>query len=51
VSESNYTEGELATALHNYEAFHQIPIGSATVEQLQTSSAKISGWLRARPPS
>ena len=47
-SESNYTEGELATALRNYEAFHRIPIGSATVEQLQSSSAKIGGWLRAR---
>ena len=49
-SESNYTQGELATALRNYEAFHRIPIGSAKVEQLQSSSAKIGGWLRARPP-
>jgi hypothetical protein len=49
-SESNYTEGELVTALRNYEAFHRIPSGSATVEQLQSSSAKIGGWLRARPP-
>jgi hypothetical protein len=47
-SESNYTEGELATALRNYEAFHRLPIGRATVEQLQSSSAKIGGWLRAR---
>ena len=50
-SESNYSEGELATTLHNYEAFHRIPIGSATAEQLQSSSAKIGGWLRARPPT
>ena len=42
-----YTEGELATALRNYEAFHRLPFGSATVEQLQSSSAKIGGWLRA----
>jgi hypothetical protein len=43
-----YTEGELATALRNYEDFHRLPFGSATVEQLQSSSAKIGGWLRAR---
>jgi hypothetical protein len=42
-----YTEGELATALRNYEDFHRLPIGSATVEQLQSSSAQIGGWLRA----
>ena len=42
-----YTEGELATALSNFEAFHRIEVGSATVEQLQRSSAKIGGWLRA----
>ena len=48
-SESNYTEGELVTELRNYEAFHRIPIGSATVEQLQSSSAKIDGWLWAGP--
>jgi hypothetical protein len=41
-------EGELEMALRNYEAFHRLPIGSATVEQLQSSSAKIGGWLRAR---
>ena len=41
-----YTEGELATALRNYEAFHRLPFGSATVEQLQSSSANIGGWLR-----
>jgi hypothetical protein len=42
-----YTEGELATALSRFEAFHRIEVGSATVEQLQRSSAKIGGWLRA----
>ena len=42
-----YTEGELATALSSFEAFHRIEVGSATVEQLQRSSAKIGGWLRA----
>jgi hypothetical protein len=36
-------------ALRNYEAFHRITIGSATVEQLQSSSAKIDGWLWAGP--
>jgi len=46
---TGYTEGELEVALRNYEAFHRIPIGSATVEQLQSSSAKIDGWLRAGP--
>jgi hypothetical protein len=40
-----YTEGELATALSRFEAFHRIEVGSATVEQLQRSSAKIGGWL------
>ena len=40
-------EGELEMALRNYEAFHRIPSGSATVGQLQSSSAKIGGWLRA----
>ena len=44
---AEYTEGELATALRNYEAFHRLPFHSATVEQLQSSSAKIGGWLRA----
>ena len=43
---TDYTEGELAMALRSYEAFHRIPVGSATVEQLQSSSAKIDGWLR-----
>jgi hypothetical protein len=43
-------EGELEMALRNYEDFHRLPFGSATVEQLQSSSAKIGGWLRARPP-
>jgi len=42
-------EGELEMALRNYEAFHRIPSGSATVGQLQSSSAKIGGWLRAGP--
>jgi hypothetical protein len=42
-------EGELEMALRNYEDFHRLPIGSATVEQLQSSSAKIGGWLRAGP--
>jgi hypothetical protein len=42
-----YTEGELAMALSHYEAFHRIEVGSATVEQLQRSSAKIGGWLAA----
>ena len=42
-------EGELEMAFRNYEAFHRIPIGSATVEQLQSSSAKIGGWLQAGP--
>ena len=42
-----YTEGELETALRNFEDFHRLPSGSATVEQLQSSSAKIGGWLRA----
>eukprot|EP00900_Chrysochromulina_parva_P016459 jgi/Chrpa1/24814/Chrysochromulina_OHIO_Genome00028132-RA len=43
----DYTKFELETALRNYEAFHRLPIGRATVEQLQSSSAKIGGWLRA----
>ena len=47
VPQPEYTEGEFATALRNYEAFHRLPFGSATVEQLQSSSAKIGGWLRA----
>jgi hypothetical protein len=34
-------------ALSHYEDFHRLPIGSATVEQLQRSSAKIGGWLAA----
>jgi hypothetical protein len=42
-----YTEVELAMALSHYEAFHRIEVGSATVEQLQRSSAKIGGWLAA----
>ena len=42
-----YTEGELATTLRNFEDFQLLPIGSATVEQLQSSSAKIGGWLCA----
>jgi hypothetical protein len=44
-----WSEGELATALRNYEDFHRLPFGSATVEQLQSSSAKIGGWLLAGP--
>ena len=43
---TDYTEGELETALRNYEAFHRLPFHSATVEQLQSSSAGIDGWLR-----
>jgi hypothetical protein len=42
-----YTEGELAMALSHYEDFHRLLIGSATVEHLQRSSAKIGGWLAA----
>jgi hypothetical protein len=34
-------------ALSYYEAFHRIEVGSATVEQLQRSSARIGGWLAA----
>jgi len=45
----DYTKFELETALRNYEDFHRLPIGRATVEQLQSSSAKIDGWLRAGP--
>ena len=43
---TDYTEGELETALRNYEAFYRLPFHSATVEQLQSSSAGIDGWLR-----
>ena len=46
---SGYTEGEVETALRNYEDFHGRPFGSATVEQLQSSCAKIGGWLQAGP--
>ena len=43
------THALLKVGLRNNEAFHRIPIGSATVEQLQSSSAGIDGWLRAGP--
>jgi len=46
---TDYTEGEVEAALRNYEAFHGRPFGSATVEDLQSSSAEIGGWLLAGP--
>jgi len=37
-----------ALALSNYEAFYQLPTGSATLEQVARSAAGIDGWSEAR---
>ena len=46
-----YTTEELATALANFETFHELEPGRATAEQLQRSSAQIGGWLKASLPA
>ena len=33
-------------ALRNYERFHGLPAGTATIDQLQASSAGIDGWYQ-----
>jgi len=42
-----YTDTEIARARANFEAFHRLTSGDATVLQLQRSSAKIAGWMLA----
>jgi HSP20 family molecular chaperone IbpA len=37
-----------ALALQNYEKFHQLPAGTATLEQVQNSSAGIYGWAEGK---
>ena len=39
-------EGVEQRAVENYERFHQLPPGSATLEQVKTSSAGVAGWAR-----
>jgi len=42
-----YSIGEQQLALINYEAFHQLPKGSATLRQVASSAAGINGWSKA----
>jgi hypothetical protein len=39
-----------ATALRNYEDFHSMPRGTATLDQVAGSSAGVSGWTRYEGP-
>lgn len=36
---------DLEQALRNYERYYKLPEGTATVEQLKSSSAGVSGWV------
>ena len=42
-----FTDDEIATARSSFAAFHRLAPSSVTIEQLQRSSATISGWLHA----
>ena len=37
-----------SSALSNFERFHSLPSGSASIDQVQRSSAGIRGWANAR---
>ena len=39
-----------SSALSNFERFHSLPSGSASIDQVQRSSAGIEGWANYRPP-
>lgn len=45
--ETGYDNTVIARAMRNYEAFHDLPRGAATVEGLRASSAGIEGWAAA----
>lgn len=36
---------DLEQALRNYERYHKLPVGTATLAQLKSSSAGVSGWV------
>lgn len=43
------TDDEKKTAVHNYETFHKLPHGRASIEQVVDSSAGIEGYLKYEP--
>ena len=40
-----------ARALRNYEQFHDLPGGAASLDQVENSSAGVGGWARAGIPT